>query len=190
MISQEVLAMDLAGHSLFSCWKSNCPFPVSSLRKVSKKNTTNCDFCGVLAFFSSCVCGRHWTRRSPEVSSSFSRSVILFLSLNHLCQLGNKPPWASSCQLGQDCGIMFQFQLERQRFTLFGTSDCEHCKTGVRSIAEACGVSFLVQKMFCLSGDKKKKKQLKRILILGVKAAYFHMLLMLGQGKVYLPFLF
>lgn len=31
------------------------------------------------------------------------------------------------------------------------------CKTGVRSIAEACGVSFLVQKMFCLSGDKKKK---------------------------------
>lgn len=29
------------------------------------------------------------------------------------------------------------------------------CKTGVRSIAEACGVSFLVQKMFCLSGDKK-----------------------------------
>lgn len=47
MISQEVLAMDLAGHSLFSCWKSNCPFPVSSLRKVSKKNTTNCDFCGV-----------------------------------------------------------------------------------------------------------------------------------------------
>lgn len=63
------------------------------------------------------------------------------------------------------------------------------CKTGVRSIAEACGVSFLVQKMFCLSGDKKKK-QLKKILILGVKAAYFHMLLMLGQGKVYLTFLF
>lgn len=61
------------------------------------------------------------------------------------------------------------------------------CKTGVRSIAEARGVSFLVQKMFYLSGDKK---QLKRILILGVKAAYFHMLLMLGQGKVYLPFLF
>lgn len=36
----------------------------------------------------------------------------------------------------------------------------------------------------------RQKKQLKRILILGVKAAYFHMLLMLGQGKVYLPFLF
>lgn len=29
------------------------------------------------------------------------------------------------------------------------------CVRRVRSIAEACGVSFLVQKMFCLSGDKK-----------------------------------